>query len=388
MSESGRFEASADDRTTSGRLYVPDRLAQHPPHVRSQLDVGAVMRCVLWASLPCVAMAIYNTGLQVNRALAAGARPFDDARLALLTALGVGSSATSFWDCVARGALHFLPLFVVSLVVGLAVEQGFARSRGRAPDHRAALVIALLFTLCLPPTMPLGKAALGSGLAFLVGKEIFGGIGRNLLNPPLTGLALLYFAYPGSLTGPSVWVAVDGFSGATPLELASQAGYAGIAAADLAWREAFVGTIPGAMGATSALACAIGAVVLLATGVASWRVLLGGLAGLWGGGVLLGLLGTALPLTELPSSWHLVSGGFAFGLVFLATDPVSSAATNPGRLVYGFLIGLMIVVIRVANPAHREGVILAILLGNVSAPLIDHVVGRIQVARRRDLGVE
>lgn len=368
-------------------LYVPERLTQRSPHVRSQLDVATVMRCVVWASLPCVGMAIYNTGLQVNRALAAGATPVDDARRALLASLGLGASPASLLDCLARGALHFVPLLAASLAAGFVVEHGFARLRGRVADHRALFVIALLFTLCLPPTMPLSKAALGSALAFVIGKEIFGGIGRNLLNPPLAGLALLYFAYPGSLTGHAAWVAVDGFSGATPLALAGEAGLAGIEGSGLDWREALVGTIPGALGATSTLACAFGAVVLLMSGVASWRVIAGGIVGLVVGVGLVDVLGIARPVAELPWSWHLVSGGFAFGLVFLATDPATSAATNPGRLVYGLLIGLLVVVIRVANPAHREGVMLAILLANVSAPLIDQVVSRIQMARWRNRGV-
>ncbi len=364
-------------------VYVPDRLAQHAPHVRSRLDVSAVMRCVTWAALPCVVMAIYNTGLQVNRALAAGARPVEDVRHSLLEALGLGVSPDSILDCAARGALHFVPLLAASLVAGLATESAFARLRGRTADHRALFVIALLFTLCLPPTISLSRAALGSALAFAIGKEIFGGIGRNLLNPPLTGLALLYFAYPGSLTGDAAWVAVDGWSGATPLALAGEAGLAGIEAAGLTWQDVVYGAIPGALGATSALACGVGAVVLLVTGVASWRVLAGGVAGLMVGAALVDLVGFARPVAELPWSWHLVSGGFAFGIVFLATDPATSSATNPGRLVYGLLIGLLVVLIRVANPAHRDGVMLAILLGNVTAPLIDQVVSRIQTARWR-----
>jgi Na+-transporting NADH:ubiquinone oxidoreductase subunit B len=367
---------------------VAEQHTTRAPHLRSRLDVGGVMRCVLWAAAPCVVMALYNTGLQANRALAAGARPVDDLRLALLEAIGVGRSPEALADCLARGAVQLLPLLAVSLLAGWAVEHGFARARGRTPDHHALVVIALLYTLCLPPTMPLAKAALGSALAFLVGKEIFGGLGRNLLNPPLTGLALLYFAYPGSLTTSAAWVAVDGWSGATPLAVAAASGLEGMEAAGLSWQDAFLGTLPGAMGATSTLACGLGAFVLLASGVASWRVMLGGVLGLPIGVALLGLLGVAQPATTLPWSWHLVSGGFAFGIVFLATDPVSAAATNPGRWIYGVLIGALAVLIRVVNPAYREGVMLAILLGNVSAPLIDQLVARVQMRPRRDHGVE
>ena len=387
MSESQTSGELAAHSSSHPTLYTPGRVTHHPPHVRSALDVATVMRCVVWASLPCVAMAFYNTGLQVNRALAAGATPLADWRLVVLSTIGAGASPESVWDCLSRGALHFGPIFGVSWLAGLGTERLFAGLRGRVPDHTALLPIVLLFSLCLPPTLPLWKAALGSALALAVGKEIFGGLGRNLLNPPLTGLAFLYFAYPGDLSGSRIWVAADGWSGATALAVASESGRAGLEAAGLDWQAVWLGLVPGAMGATSALACAFGACVLIATGVASWRILAGGLLGLIGGVWLVQLLGVENLAAELPWTWQALSGGFAFGLVFLATDPVSSAATNPGRLIYGALIGSLVVVIRLANPAHREGVMLAILLGNVAAPLIDQVVGRLQMKRRRDFDV-
>jgi Na+-transporting NADH:ubiquinone oxidoreductase subunit B len=283
--------------------------------------------------------------------------------------------------------MHFLPLLSVSLLAGLFAERLFARLRQRTPDHASLAVIALLFSLCLPPTLPLWKAALGSFMGFVVGKEIFGGVGRNFLNPPLTGLAFLYFAYPGALSGSNVWIAIDGVSGATPLAVISEAGVAGIEAAGLRWSTAAIGSVPGAMGGTSPLAAALGAIVLLFAGVASWRILAGGVLGLVLAVWLLQLLGAENPAAGLPWYWHAVTGSFAFGLVFLATDPVSSAATNSGRWIYGTLIGVLVVVIRVANPAHREGVMLAILLGNVAAPLIDQVVARIQIHRWRTFDV-
>ena len=357
------------------------------PHVRTQLDVPTVMRCVVMSTLPCVAMALYNTGYQANLALAAGAVRSPGWRDLVLQVLAPGQSPTRVWDCLVQGATYFIPLLAVSLVAGFLAEQIFARLRRRPSDHVALAVIALLFTLCLPPTLPLWKAGLGSALAFVVGKEIFGGVGRNFLNPPLAGLALLYFAYPGSLTGSSVWVPIDGLSGATPLAVVTNGGLAGIEASGLDWSSAAIGLVPGPMGATSPLACGLGAAVLLYLGVASWRILVGGLLGLALALLVLELLGAQGPGIGVPWYWHAVAGGFAFGLVFLATDPVTSAATNPGRLIYGALIGVLVVVIRVANPAHRDGVMLAILLGNVTAPLIDRVVAWIEMRRRRSVDV-
>lgn len=361
--------------------YLPILSTGRAPHVRAEIDVRTVMRWVLVAALPCVAMAFYNTGLQANRVLATGAAMPSGWRDSIMDAIGTGRSPTSVGDCVAYGALYFLPLLGVSLLAGLVAEQLFARIRKREPEHVALVVIALLFSLCLPPTLPLWKAALGSFVGFVVGKEIFGGVGRNFLNPPLTGLAFLYFAYPGALSGRRVWIAVDGVSGATPLALIAEDGLAGIEAAALSWSTAAIGTIPGAMGGTSPLAAALGAIVLLYAGAASWRILAGSVLGLVFAVQLLQLLGAQAPAADLPWHWHAVTGSFAFGLVFLATDPVTAAVTNPGRWIYGALIGFLVVIIRVANPAHREGVMLAILLGNVAAPLIDQIVARIQMRR-------
>jgi Na+-transporting NADH:ubiquinone oxidoreductase subunit B len=347
--------------------------------VRSALDLPTVMRCVLVAAVPCVAMALYNTGLQLLRARAAGATVLSDARAALLGQITSGGSPAKVFDCFVAGALCFGPLLVVGFAAGWSTERLFARLRQRAPDHSALLVIVLLYTLALPPTLPLWKAALGAALAIAVGKEIFGGVGRNLLNPPLTGLAFLYFAYPGALTGDAVWGAVDAMSGATPLGFVRGGGLAGLEAAGIRWSQAALGTVPGAMGATSPLACLLGGIVLLYAGVASGRIIAGGIVGLVLAALAFAWLGDPASGGGLPWYWHLVTGGFAFGLVFLATDPATSAATNAGRWIYGLLIGALVVVIRVANPAHREGVLLAILLGNVMAPLIDQIVARLQM---------
>lgn len=358
-------------------------MTQPSPHLRAAFDVTSVMRCVVWATLPCVAMALYNTGLQLRRARAAGASKPADWRDTPLAWLTTEAAPEHVFECVATGALYFGPILVTAVAAGWLVERLFARLRERPPEHAALPVIALLYALSLPPTLPLWKAALGAVLAVAVGKEIFGGLGRNILNPPLTGLAFLYFAYPGAFTGDAVWVDVDGFSGATPLAFVRGGGIAGLESAGIDWRSAWLGTVPGAMGATSPAACLLGAGVLLYCGVASWRILAGGLLGLVLAALAFEALGDATGSGSLPWHWHAATGGFAFGLVFLATDPVTSAATNPGRWLYGALIGALVVVIRIANPAHREGVLLAILLGNVTAPLIDQLVARVQMRSRR-----
>lgn len=374
------------DPDTSATVYAPGALATRAPHVRSTLDVRGVMRCVLVAAAPCVAMALYNTGYQANLALSELGESASGWRGRVLSWLASGTGPEDVWSCVVHGALYVVPLLLAAWLAGGVVERGFARLRGREPDHVALPVVALLFTLSLPPTLPPWQAALGCAAGIAFGKEIFGGFGRNFVNPVVAGLALLYFAYPGSLTG-DVWIALDGYSGATPLVAASEGGRAALDAAGFTWAGAALGRIPGALGATSTLACLLGAFVLLYTGVASWRILAGGLLGLSVGVPLVAWLAPTHPMADLSWHWHLVAGGFAFGLVYLATDPVTAAVTNPGRWLYGGLIGLLVVVIRVTNPAHREGALLAILLGNVTAPLLDQIAARLQMRRRRPADV-
>jgi Na+-transporting NADH:ubiquinone oxidoreductase subunit B len=354
-----------------------------PPLVRSALDVAGAMRCVQVAALPCVAVAVYNAGYQVRFALAHGLATGGDWRLRALEALGAPASSTRAWVCVAHGAAILLPLFLTSLLAGGLAERLFARARGRSVDHTALGVIALLFTLCLPPGLPLWQAALGGFVAVAVGKEIFGGFGHNFVNPPLVGLGFLYFAYPSALSGDALQVAADGYSGATLLGAARQGGITALEASGAGFGDALWGRVPGALGETSALACALGLAVLLYTGVASWRVVAGGALGLVAAALLAGALDSGRPIAELPWHWHAVVGGFAFGLVFLATDPVTAPLTDPGRWLYGLAIGGLVVLLRVANPAHRESVLLAVLLGNVMAPLLDQVAARIQLRANR-----
>jgi Na+-transporting NADH:ubiquinone oxidoreductase subunit B len=241
----------------------------------------------------------------------------------------------------------------------------------------------MLFTLTLPPTIPLWQVAIGISFGVVIGKEVFGGTGKNFLNPALTGRAFLFFAYPGDMSGDAVWTAVDGFTGATPLALAAAGGLPELHAHGITWAQAFLGQIAGSLGETSTLACLLGAGMLVVTRIASWRIMAGVFIGMLGTVLLFNTFGSASnPLTALPWYWHFVLGGYAFGMVFMATDPVTAAMTDAGRWIFGALIGAMVVLIRVANPAFPEGMMLAILFANVFAPLIDHAVVRVHVRAR------
>jgi Na+-transporting NADH:ubiquinone oxidoreductase subunit B len=244
-------------------------------------------------------------------------------------------------------------------------------------------VTSLLFALIVPPDIPLWQVAMGMSFGVVIGKEVFGGVGKNFLNPALTGRAFLFFAYPGQISGDAVWTAVDGFSGATPLAILNQGGMEALHQADISWMQMFVGNIQGSLGETSALLCFVGAFMLIYTKVASWRIMAGVLIGMIATTLLFNLIDDGSnPMYAVPWYWHLVLGSFAFGMVFMATDPVSAATTDNGRWIYGVLIGFMIVLIRVANPAFPEGVMLAILFANVFAPLIDYFVMQANIRRR------
>jgi Na+-transporting NADH:ubiquinone oxidoreductase subunit B len=352
--------------------------------IRSGVSLSAAMAGVGLALVPAASLGVFNVGLQANRWLSAHEAEVPGWRGALLGALGLSVRPDDVLACLAHGLLWVLPLFAVGLGAGWLAEQAFTRLRAR-PRDAALWVIGSVFVLGLPPAVPLWQAALGSAFAVVFGKEIFGGTGRNVVNPALAGLAFLYLAYPETATGDRIWIPVDGASGATALASA-EGGVAGFEASGLRWRDAFLGLEPGAVGETSAAACLLGAVLLLHLRLADWRILVAGVAGLTATALGLGALLPDAPLAQLPWHWHLVLGSFAFGLVFLATDPVTSAATRGGRWLYGLLIGFLVVTIRVANPAHREGMIFAVLLANLTSPLLDHVAIRVQGfwRRRRD----
>ncbi len=364
-------------------LFTPEETTATASHVRDALDLKRMMSMVIVALVPCIFMAMYNTGLQANLAIQAGAAPIEDWRAAVLRALSIGYDPANLLACLMHGALVFLPVLLVTYAVGGTCEALFALVR-KHEINEGFLVTGMLFPLIMPPGVSLLVVALGVAFGVVVGKEVFGGTGRNVLNPALTGRAFLFFAYPQYFTGNYVWARdTDAYTGATWLARTAEEGRLALSG-HLDWMDAFLGFIPGTMGETSTLACLLGAFILIATGIGSWRIMLG---------VALGSLGTILlfnrlapfvdnPMFGLPFHWHIVLGGWAFGTAFMATDPVSAAYTNAGRWIYGLCIGVLVILIRVVNPAFPEGIMLAILFMNVFAALIDHLVIRANVKRR------
>ena len=347
-------------------LFVPGETT--PPtgtHVRDAIDLKRTMILVVISLLPCLLFGMWNTGYQHYRAL--------------------GITDKSFFDLFAFGAIKVLPIVIVTYVAGLSIEFLFAIIR-KHKVNEGFLVTGMLIPLVMPVDVPLWMVALATIFAVIIGKEVFGGTGMNVLNPPLTARAFLFFAYPTQMSGDKVWIntdpengrqVVDGFSGATPL---------GDAAANVVDRipgiwESFIGAIPGSIGETSTIACLIGAAILIYTGIGSWRIMLSVFIGGFIMAAIFNLFESNV-LMQLSPVHHLVLGGFAFGAIFMATDPVTAAQTNTGKYIYGFLIGIFAILIRVFNPAYPEGMMLAILFMNVMAPLIDHYVIKANIRRR------
>jgi len=362
-------------------LYRPAYTTSSGPHVRDALDQKRMMITVVVALLPCIAMALFNTGYQAFLTVEQGGALLDTWQATVYRALGMEISSASIAGCMLYGALHFLPVLIVTFTVGGTLEVIFAVVRGHEVNE-GLLVTGTLIPLILPATIPLWQVGLGTAFGVVIGKEIFGGTGMNFLNPALVARAFLFFAYPAQISG-NVWVAAtpaDGQSGAT--WLASYAEGAGHLPGQ-SFIDAFVGLIPGSMGETSVIACLLGAAVLLLTRIGAWQTMLGVVVGTAVTALGLSAIGsTTNPMLNLPWYWHFVLGGWAFGTVFMATDPVSSAFTKVGKLVYGFLIGLLCVLIRAVNPAYPEGMMLAILFMNMFAPLIDHSVVQANIRRR------
>ena len=372
-------------------LYTPGSVTRSASHVRDGIDLKRMMVLVVLALGPCFFMAFYNTGYQANVAITQGAVALDSWQEGVLSWLGLGHDQQSFIDDFVLGGLYFVPVYVVTVAVGGLWEVLFAVLR-KHEINEGFLVTSALFPLTLPPTIPLWQVALGISFGVVIGKEIFGGTGKNFLNPALTARAFLYFAYPAQITGVAVWTAadrVDSTSGATPLGSMAETQVAQAAPAiesvvGYSWWDCFIGLIPGSMGETSVIACLLGACLLIFVGVGSWRIMLGVLGGAFAMSTVFWLCsdGSQNAMMYLPPWWQLVFGGLAFGAIFMATDPVSAAMTNTGKWWYGILIGLMTILIRVVNPAYPEGIMLAILFGNVMAPLIDYFVIQMNIRRR------
>jgi len=362
-------------------LYTPKDVTSGTTHVRDAIDLKRIMTYVFIAALPCVMMAMWNTGHMANMAMAELSMTSLDSWRGLVTNL-VGYNPDSLLANMVHGAMYYLPIYAVTVLVGGIWEVLFAIVRGHEVNE-GFFVTSMLFSLIVPATIPLWQVAIGISFGVVIGKEVFGGTGKNFLNPALTARAFLFFAYPAQMSGDAIWTAVDGFSGATALGMAAAGGISAVTASGITWMDAFLGTMQGSIGETSALACLIGAAFLLYTRIASYRVMLGVLAGMIVTSTLFNFIGSETnPMFATPWYWHAVLGGFAFGAIYMATDPVSAAMTNTGRWVYGLLIGLMVVLIRVVNPAFPEGMMLAILFANMFAPLIDYFVVQSNIKRR------
>ncbi|HCH24422.1 MAG TPA: NADH:ubiquinone reductase (Na(+)-transporting) subunit B [Oceanospirillaceae bacterium] len=363
-------------------FYTPGYVTKSNAHVRDGIDLKRMMITVWLCTFPAIFFGMYNLGLQANTAMASmGISEVEGWRGAIVGAMA-GFDATSIWDNMIHGAAYWLPVYLVVFAVGGFWEVLFAAVRGHEVNE-GFFVTSVLFALILPPDIPLWQAALGISFGIVVGKEVFGGTGMNFLNPALTGRAFLFFAYPAQMSGDAIWTAVDGFSGATPLGLAALEGVEAVAAQGITWMDAFIGTIPGSVGEVSTLAIFIGGAILLYTRIAAWRIIAGVMVGMIAMTLLLNMVGSDTnPMFAMPFYWHLVLGGFAFGMIFMATDPVSASMTNTGKWYFGALIGVMVVLIRVVNPAFPEGMMLAILFANLFAPLIDYFVTEANIKRR------
>ncbi len=360
-------------------FFIPGQTTKTGPHVRDGLDVKRFMTFVIAALLPLFFFGMYNSGYHAN--LASG-------------------ESVSFIPVMIRGMVIVMPLLIVSYAVGLAWEALFAIVRGHNISE-GFLVTGLIFPLTLPPTTPLWQAAVGISFGVVIGKEIFGGSGRNLFNPALTARAFMFFAYPVSMSGDQVWVAakttvhsgVDAVSGATPLAVSLTTASGGsettviseaLTKAGYTISDLFFGFYPASIGETSTFLCIIGALFLCLTGIASYRIIVGGILGVLITGSILNLFTDpgSSPWLSLNPVYHLIMGGFAYGIAFMATDPVSAPGMNCSRWIYGFAIGALTVIIRVFNPAYAEGVMLAILFMNLFAPLLDYLEIKVKLKKR------
>ena len=365
-------------------LYRPALVTHSTAHVRDSMDLKRMMILVWLCTFPAMFFGMWNVGWQANTVFAAQPELLAAQtgwRFELMRHLG-GFDPASCYDNMVHGALYFLPIYAVTFIVGGFWEVLFAAIR-RHEVNEGFFVTSVLFALTLPPTIALWQVALGIGFGVVLGKEVFGGTGKNFINPALAGRAFLFFAYPAGLSGDAVWTVVDGHAGATALSIAGGGGLAAITGSGLSWSDAFLGFMPGSMGETSTLAILIGGAALMLMRIAAWRIVAGVMLGMVGFSLLLNAIGSDTnPMFARPWHWHLVLGGFAFGMMFMATDPVSAAMTNTGKWFFGALVGVMAVMIRVLNPAFPEGMMLAILFANLFAPLIDYFVMQANIKRR------
>ncbi len=355
------------------------------PHIRDRVNVQRVLNNFVIASLPCALVGVWNIGEQIHLAMVfTGLEQLPGWRADLLALLGLDFDPSSPLANAAHGLLYFLPVLVTALLTGAVWEAAFAVGR-RRPVDEGLLSIAWLFALILPPTVPLYQVVIGMTFAMVVAKGIYGGTGRYIVSPPVLGLCFLTFSYPALLFGTGSWIPVPGYEEPTTIELTVlEGGVRALELVDYDWWPLFIGNQPGPIGVTSALACLLGALYLIVTGSGSWRIMAGSLLGMVLTVTVLNAVGPQDdPLFDTPWYWHAVIGGWAFGTVFLATDPMAAATTRAGRWVFGLLVGLLTVIVRLTNPAYYEGVVFAILLASMFAPLCDYYVVERNVKRRK-----
>ncbi|MEX1666056.1 NADH:ubiquinone reductase (Na(+)-transporting) subunit B [Zhongshania arctica] len=362
-------------------FYSPSSVTKTNAHVRDGVDLKRVMITVWFCAFPAMFYGMWNIGFQANQIMLDTGLVAGEGWRHVMISMLAGYDPASIWDNFWHGFWFFIPVYAVTFVAGGFWEVLFAMKRGHEVNE-GFFVTSILFALICPPSVPLWQVALGISFGVVIGKEVFGGTGKNFLNPALTGRAFLYFAYPAQLSGDAVWTAVDGYTGATALSIAASDGMAALQQ-QMTWMDAFIGNVHGSMGEVSTLAILIGGTVLLWTGIASWRIVAGVLLGTFTLTALFNSMDSSTNLMmAMPWHWHMVVGGLAFGMMFMATDPVSASMTNTGKWVYGVLIGVMVILIRVVNPAFPEGIMLAILFANLFAPLIDHFVVEANIKRR------
>jgi Na+-transporting NADH:ubiquinone oxidoreductase subunit B len=394
-----RLDRLRRELTRDGRLEWPDlalrmlerflfssaRRSSGSLHVRDAASVQSLFNSFVIASLPCWLIGIWNLGEQTNFAMSQlEMQSAPGWRGVLLDTLGIGYDPASIGAAFVHGLLYFLPMFLVALATGAACEALFARLRRRSLDD-GLLSIAWLYTLILPATASPLQVALGMLFGIVIGKQIFGGTGRYLVNPSILGFAFLVFSYSELVFGQGAWIPVPGYDEPTTIELAvEEGGVPALQSVGYEWWQLFVGNQPGPIGATSILGCLLGACYLIFVGAASGRIMLGSLLGLIAAVLLLGTFGPADdPMFAVPWTWHIVIGGWAFGTVFLATDPVAAATTNAGRWGFGIMVGALTIIVRVTNPSYYEGVLFAILLATIFSPLIDYIVVERNIRQRR-----
>lgn len=379
-------------------FYTPGTVTRGRSHVRDSIDLKRLMILVWLSVFPAMFWGMYNVG---NQAMPVLLDMYSGAELQQVIAgdwhyrlaeiIGVSFTQDAGWvSKMLFGAVYFLPIYGVIFIVGGFWEVLFAMIRGHEINE-GFFITSILLALIVPPTLPLWQAALAVTFGVVVAKEIFGGTGRNFLNPALAGRAFLFFAYPAQISGDTVWTAADGFSGATPLSQWAVGGEHQLVNTmtnqPISWMDAFIGNVPGSIGEVSTLMILIGGAVILFARIASLRIVAGVMVGMIAMSAVFNMIGSDTnPLFAMPWYWHLVLGGFAFGMIFMATDPVSASFTDKGKWAYGILIGVMCVLIRVANPAYPEGMMLAILFANLFAPLFDYLVVQANIKRRKARG--